>query len=113
VHVVVIFRSTYSIFKFLGSVMNITDAAHQPVLTDYHIPGETTPEGRLLTVSSGEGWRGGCFTALSYGGKHYCVPQEGDGAETTKNIFDILSALVALKQSPGDLPVNQPVLISR
>jgi hypothetical protein len=30
----------------------------------------------------------------------------------TKDIFNVLSVLVALKQSPGDLPATQSVLIA-
>jgi hypothetical protein len=38
------------------------------------------------------------------------VPQES--AQTTKQVFNVLSALVALKQSPGDLPASQTVLVA-
>lgn len=35
-----------------------------------------------------------------------------DGADNTKKIFNILNALLALKTSPGDLPVTQTVRIA-
>jgi hypothetical protein len=61
-------------------------------------------------TTSGGVFGAGCFTAVNYGGKSYCVPQES--TQTTKQVFNVLSALVALKQSPGDLPASQAVLIA-
>jgi hypothetical protein len=108
VQIQVDFRSIYAIFNYLGGVIDHPEA---PVtLVDYHVPSEITPAGPLLTVVSTTDAFGGCFTALRYGGKGYCVPQEG--ADNTKKIFNVLNALVALKQSPGDLPVAQSVLIN-
>ncbi|HEY3887435.1 MAG TPA: hypothetical protein VGL73_02605, partial [Caulobacteraceae bacterium] len=108
--IVVNTRSIYGMFEYLGAVMN-TDPAKQPTLVDYKVPSEVTPVGPLLTVTSSAGAFGiGCFTAVHYGGKNYCVPQES--ARTTKQVFNVLSALVALKQSPGDLPASQSVLIA-
>jgi hypothetical protein len=108
--IVVNTRSIYGMFEYLGAVMN-ADPKKQPVLVDYKVPSEVTPVGPLLTVTSTAGAFGvGCFTAVHYGGKNYCVPQES--ARTTKQVFNVLSALVALKQSPGDLPASQSVLIA-
>jgi len=107
--IVVTTRSIYGIFNYLGAVMN-TPASQQPVLVDYKIPSEVTPVGPLLTVTASGGVFGGCFTAVTYGGKSYCVPQES--TQTTKQVFNVLSALVALKQSPGDLPASQTVLVA-
>ena len=107
--IVVTTRSIYGMFNYLGGVMN-TPAAKAPVLVDYHIPSETTPVGPLLTVTQGSVLGVGCFTSVTYGGKSYCVAQEG--AQTTKQVFNVLSALVALKQSPGDLPASQTVLVA-
>jgi hypothetical protein len=81
----------------------------QPTLKDYNVPSETTPTGPLLTITTASAF-GGCFTSIRYGFKSYCVPE--DGAQTTKQVFNVLSALVALKQSPGDLPVAQSVVIA-
>jgi hypothetical protein len=70
-----------------------------------------TLAGPLLTVTTSGGvFGGGCFTAVTYGGKTYCVPQES--TQTTKQVFNVLSALTALKQSPGDLPAAQTVLVA-
>src|SRR5665213_4437812 len=107
--IVVTTRSIYGIFNYLGAVMN-TPTKQQPVLVDYKVPSEVTPVGPLLTVTQGGILGTGCFTAVNYGGRGYCVPQES--AQTTKKVFNVLSALVALKQSPGDLPASQTVLVA-
>jgi hypothetical protein len=107
--IVVTTRSIYGIFNYLGAVMN-TPAKQQPVLVDYKVPSEVTPVGPLLTVTSSGVFGTGCFTAVNYGGRNFCVPQES--AQTTKQVFNVLSVLVALKQSPGDLPASQAVLIA-
>jgi hypothetical protein len=105
--IVVTTRSIYGIFNYLGSVMD-EPAKLQPALVDYKVPSEVTPAGPLLTVITGQAF--GCFTAVNYGGKVYCVPQES--TQTTKQVFNVLSALTALKQSPGDLPAAQTVLVA-
>jgi hypothetical protein len=116
----VIFRSTFGIFKYLGSVMNISDPQKEPVLVDYRgdypggVPREETPAGPMFKVVPAGlpgGLLGDCFVAVDYEGQSYCAPRDGDGARTTKQIFNMLNALVALKQSPGDLPATQSVLI--
>jgi hypothetical protein len=106
--IVVTTRSIYGIFNYLGAVMDVPEA-QRPILVDYHVPSETTPAGPLLTITTASAFSG-CFTAVRYGLRSYCVPQEG--AQTTKQVFNVLSALVALKQSPGDLPASQTVLIA-
>ncbi len=107
--IVVTTRSIYGIFNYLGEVMNTPDAK-APKLVDYNVPSEVTPIGPLLTVTQGGILGAGCFSSVTYGGKNYCVPQES--AQTTKQVFNVLSALVALKQSPGDLPASQTVLVA-
>src|SRR5208337_4920417 len=118
-------RSVYSMFTYLGNVMNVADSgAPPPALVDYSADYKTkdastpapekTPEGQLMDVTAGAGAYAGlgddCFVAVSYGGRSYCVPQ--NGSLVTKDIFNVLSVLVALKQSPGDLPATQSVLIA-
>jgi len=102
--IVVTTRSIYGIFNYLGAVMN-TPTKQQPVLVDYKVPSEVTPVGPLLTVTQGGILGTGCFTAVSYGGRGYCVPQES--AQTTKQVFNVLSALVAFETvawRPAGLP---------
>jgi len=100
-------RSIYGMFNYLGRVVAHPDAT--PELVDYGVPSETTPAGPLLNVTSASAFGGGCFSALSYEGRSYCVPDEN--SDTSKNIFNILSVLVSLKQSPGDLPVTQTLIV--
>ncbi len=114
-------RSTYGMFSYLGAVLNIAGSADAPRLIDYGkdyqtrdktiIPPERTPEGPLVNVNGTGGPLGsGCFTAVGYSGQTYCVPQQD--SLITKDIFNVLTVLVALKQSPGDLPASQTVLIA-
>ncbi|HLK23275.1 MAG TPA: hypothetical protein VKT30_01310 [Caulobacteraceae bacterium] len=109
----VIFRSTYGIFRYLGQIVN--DPGEAPVLSDYSqdypngVP-EFTPQGSLFKVETGHGFPG-CFTAVPYEGKIYCAPSEGDGSRTTREIFNMLTALVALKQSSGDIPASSAIVI--
>ena len=98
-------RSTYGIFNYLGRIM-----PDPPILTPFPLPSEKALSGSLFTVREGGPLESGCFTSVSYAGKYYCVPQEGE--ENTKHIFNILTALVALKQSPGDLPASTSVLVA-
>jgi hypothetical protein len=100
-------RSVYGLFRYLGQLMN-SDSA-RPELVDYGVPFETTPSGPLLMVDAPTGMES-CFSALRYEGRDYCVPQEG--SQNTRDIFNILSLLVALKQSPGDLPATTTLLVA-
>ena len=112
-------RSIFGVFYYLGGVMAHHDEATLR-LHHYDLPAETTVDAPLLAVLDkpgmgpvaglGGGLGETCFTAVDYEGRHYCVPQ--DGADNTKRIFGILAALLALKQSPGDLPITQTVRIA-
>jgi hypothetical protein len=110
VQVEVIFRSTYGVFHYVGAMLNGGEA---PSLVDYGVQGEETPAGPILTVKTRSVTGEACFTAVVYAGTHYCAPRQGEGAATTRQIFSVLTSLVALKQSPGDLPASQSVLIAR
>jgi hypothetical protein len=109
VHIQVVFRSISAIFKYLGGAVNSPDTP--PTLIDYGVPSEITPAGPLFVVRAGDD-AGSCFTAVSFRGKRYCAPDNGPGAENTRRVFDILNTLVALKQSPGDLPASNALLIA-
>ncbi len=93
-------RSTFSIYNFLGRLMRDQDSDVNMIVD----PLETTEDSRVLTVV--EGRPVGCFvTALSDIGL-YCVPL--NGAANTKRTFSILSQLLALKTTTGDLQL-QPI----
>jgi hypothetical protein len=95
-------RSIYGIFYYLG---HLIANGHAVTLHDYHVPNETTEEAPLIDVRSGGG---PCFTEIEYEERTYCAPMDADN---TKRIFALLNALIALKQSPGDLPITQTVRI--
>jgi hypothetical protein len=57
------------------------------------------------------GGDGSCFTAVSYQSHRYCIPNGGRELDMTKDVFNILVSLLALKQSPGDLPTPQTVVL--
>ena len=99
-------RSIYGVFYYLGHVIANGDPVN---LRDYHVPNETTQEAPLIDVREGGVANGPCFTEVEYEGRTYCAPLEG--SDNTKRIFAMLNALIALKQSPGDLPITQTVRI--
>lgn len=94
-------RSTFGIYNFLGQVMNNQDSD----INMMRSPPELVNDVHLLTVHKGQP-AVGCFvwTVLDLG--VYCVPV--DGAHNTKRSFSILSQLLALKTSQGDLQL-QPI----
>jgi hypothetical protein len=102
-------RSTSSIFRYLGKVL--ADPAHQPMLVDYAVPSEVTPAGPLLDVREDMGGITGfgCFAHVYYADQPWCVPEHGQ--QTTRDIFNVLTMLVSLKQQPGDLPASSSLLI--
>jgi hypothetical protein len=92
-------RSTYAIYNFLGRLMNKPDSDVNIMINllddeDHH----------LLTVNKGQ--PAGCFVSAILDLGIYCVPI--DGAENTKRSFSILSQLLALKTTTGDLQL-QPI----
>jgi hypothetical protein len=116
----IVFRSTYEIFRYLGALINeqgapSADCSAQPLnasptICDYTSPDRPRPIGPLFRVET-DLLSKDCFTAVSYSGRRYCVPAGGRNLDATKDVFNILISLVALKQSPGDLPTPQSVLL--
>jgi hypothetical protein len=113
------FRSTYEIFRYLGELMNergtpASDCLAQapnaaPLICDYTAPDTPVPVGPLFRVETGSELA--CFTAIIYSGRRYCIPNGGREQDATKEVFNILISLLALKQSPGDLPTPQAVVL--
>jgi hypothetical protein len=105
-------RSIYGIFYYLGRMIRSGQGVE---LQAFNLPAEKIEASSLLDVTTGGRFGAaspsGCFSAVSYEGQSYCVPLEG--ADNTKRIFGILNALIALKQSPGDLPITQTVRIQQ
>ena len=114
------FRSTYEIFRYLGELMNEQGASTEscadpqrpgaaPLICDYTAPDAPVPVGPLLRVQMSGG--PSCFTSINYANRHYCIPNGGRELDVTKDVFNILVSLIALKQSPGDLPTPQSVVL--
>jgi hypothetical protein len=103
-------RSIFGIFTYLGGMIANGDADRVRLHAYPELPAELTRDAPLLTVIRGGAIDRGCFVGIGYEGERYCVPL--DGADNTKKIFNILNALLALKTSPGDLPVIQTVHIA-
>jgi hypothetical protein len=93
-------RSTFAIYNFLGRLMNYQDDPINRLVS----PPNDVGDRYVLTVYKKP--PAGCFvwTTLDLG--VYCVPV--DGAENTKRTFSILSQLLALKTTTGDLQL-QPI----
>ena len=116
----IVFRSTYEIFRYLGALTNepaaamgdcVNQAPHaSPTICDYTAPDTPRPIGPLLRVESNK-IASACFTAVTYSSRRFCVPAGGSELDMTKDTFNILISLLALKQSPGDLPSPQAVLL--
>jgi hypothetical protein len=103
-------RSIYEIYYYLGRIIR----SGQPMdLQAFDLPAEKIPQEPLIDVLTNQGLlaNSSCFSAVRYENEVYCVPLEG--AENTKHIFGILNALIALKQSTGDIPVTQTVRIEQ
>ncbi|HUO12920.1 MAG TPA: hypothetical protein VMU37_09210 [Caulobacteraceae bacterium] len=101
-------RSIYGMFYYLGRIIH---SGQEIDLQPFNLPAETIPQAPLINVETGGAVsdHGGCFTAVGYEGKTFCVPLEG--ADNTKHIFGILNALLALKSSNADIPSTPVVRI--
>ena len=93
-------RSTFAIYNFLGSLVNNQDSDINTLVT----PPEDVEDRHVLTVNKGQ--PAGCFVSAVFDLGVYCVPTTG--AENTKRSFSILSQLLALKTTTGDLQL-QPI----
>jgi hypothetical protein len=105
-------RSIYEIYYYLGRIIG----SGRPVsLQAFDLPAEKIEGQPLVDVMIDRQVTGhpsaDCFSTVRYENVNYCVPTEG--AENTKRIFGILNALIALKQSTGDIPVTTTVHIAQ
>lgn len=92
-------RSTFSIYNFLGRLVGNQEADINLLNTR-----EWSDDAHVLTVIKGAAV--GCFSSVGFDLGVYCVPI--DGADNTKRTFSILSQLLALKTTTGDLQL-QPI----
>jgi hypothetical protein len=86
-------------YNFLGVLMN-----HQDSNINHFKGPNPVDDSHVITVIKGQ--PAGCFSSVAFELGIYCVPI--DGAENTKRIFSILSQLLALKTTTGDLQL-QPI----
>jgi hypothetical protein len=100
--IVPVLRSPMGVFRFLGGLL--TTGAAETVLLNTADP--QTQDARLLTVGPG---LFGCFAQAEYLGQLYCVP--ATGAQNTKNVFSMLTALVALHTRRADLPPASTIVV--
>ena len=100
-------RSTFGIYRFLGSILRSGEAGAIAIRgrRDINEP-EFIP---LLEINRDTS--GGCFVDLQFDESYYCVPRRG--AENTKHIFSLLAQLIALRTQPGDLAITPSVRVTQ
>ena len=101
------FRSPIGAFRYLGGLL-ATGTSETVVMRSRESIDPQTQDARILNVLPNSG---GCFAEAEYLGRSYCVPAEG--AKNTKNVFSLLTALVALHTSRDDLPPPSTLILQR
>jgi hypothetical protein len=101
-------RSVSGIFSYLG--LMVRDPSLAPMMGTFTPPGQTPISGPLFSVRGG-GFTD-CFASVEYAHQIWCAAQDGPGAANTRVVFNILTDLVATKQSPGDIPASSTVLLT-
>ena len=89
-------RSTFSIYNFLGRLLNRQTSEANSLIGP--LP-EESDDRHILTVVKGQ--PAGCFASAVFNMGVYCIPI--DGAQNTKSTLSILSQLLALKTTTDDL----------
>jgi hypothetical protein len=97
-----VWRSTYGVFRYLGTLISTGTIDRVNVSAGV---GRLTDD-RILTITGPEP----CFARTGYDSLLYCVP--ADGADNTKEIFTLLSSLVALSVSQSALPITPQVILA-
>ncbi len=109
---IVVPRSAYGVFEFLGTIMKMQREHLTPSQYAYIPPNrpyvaeppvlETVHEDpNLITVLQNLG--GQCFVHTWFQDGDYCVPEE---AATTKRIVSLLAQLIAIQTSANDLSIT-------
>jgi hypothetical protein len=98
-------RSTFSIYNFLGKLVRDQKNSDSDRFNINKMVDPMADDPYVLTVNKGQPV--GCFVSAVFDLGIYCVPI--DGAQDTKRTFSILSQLLALKTTTGDLQI-QPIL---
>jgi hypothetical protein len=95
-------RSPFAVFGYFGHVLRTQ--ATVPVRLYWNSRTTVPDDNRILTISNDFG---SCFAKTFYFGSFYCVPYEG--SDTTKQVFAMLTQLVALSTTSGSLPTTLEV----
>jgi len=96
-------RSTFAMYNFLGRLLSAPVPVDNGVNANRLIGSQADDDDRfILTVTRGQ--LAGCFVAVAMDLGEYCVPI--NGAQNTKRTFSILSQLLALKTTTGDLQLT-------
>jgi hypothetical protein len=115
-------RSAYGVFEFLGALMRLQSEGYQP---ETYPPvqagrypanrpwvGQMPPElatvenNALITVA--RNYDGECFVHTWFKDGDYCVPEH---ATTTKEVFGLLSQLIAIQTAAADLSITPIVRV--
>jgi hypothetical protein len=115
-------RSAYGVFEFLGTLMRLQKEGYEPSAypprNPRHYPparkwvGDMPP--RLVTMGNHslidvvQKYDGKCFVHTWFEDTDYCVP---DDATTTKQIFGLLSQLIAIQTTAADLSITPVVRV--
>jgi hypothetical protein len=115
-------RSAYGVFNFLGKLMKLETTGYEPhtypPIDPRHYPairsgvGDMPP--RLATIGEHnlidvvQGYDGKCFVHTWFEDGEYCVPET---ATTTKQIFGLLSQLIAIQTAAADLSITPIVRV--
>jgi len=99
-------RSTFAIFQYLGRIVAGGEEHAVKLKTPEAIGQPPLVDDDLFLVTQG-GLGGACFLSVDYGGRTYCVPQ--DGALNTKRILGLLAQLIALNTSIRDIAITPQV----
>lgn len=100
-------RSAFAIFQFLGRSLAAGEMGHIELHSADAIDAGPLHDPYLFTVETGIA--GPCFLTVDYEGERYCVPMQG--ASNTKRILSMLSQLIALNTTIGDIPITSEVRV--
>jgi hypothetical protein len=99
----VIIRSPFAAFAYFGHVLRAQP--YVPVRLFWPDRNLGSDDMRILTVTQSQ--LSSCFANAYVDGSFYCVPY--DAGDTTKQVFAMLSQLVALSTTTGSLPTTLEV----
>jgi hypothetical protein len=103
---VIIIRSPFSAFSYFGHVLRV-----DPIIPvrlfwpDRSIGSDDVRDTQILTVTQSQA--PSCFATAYFDGAFFCVPY--DAGDATKQVFSMLSQMVAMSTTTGSLPTTLEV----